>query len=69
VQSLARWDFRVSTYNILPCDSVVFIRAQIGTLTELKEMFEKRPYDRDEFGDTLLHVCCKLSFRLLNLIH
>lgn len=53
------WNFSLSTYNIIPSDSLVFKYAQNGTVNDLQGLFQNHlasPFDVDEYGHTVLHV-------------
>jgi hypothetical protein len=58
------WNFSLSTYNIIPGESLVFRYAQNGTVNDLHELFQNHlasPFDMDEFGHTVLHVSFALT--------
>jgi hypothetical protein len=53
------WDINISTYNIVPDNSLVFLFARSGNIRGLQELFRSglaSPFDRNECGFTVLHV-------------
>ncbi|KAK4938591.1 hypothetical protein LTR10_021022 [Elasticomyces elasticus] len=51
--------FTIRTYNIVPWNSLVFRVVSDGDVAELQALFQKKEatiFDRDEYGNTLLHV-------------
>ncbi|KAK8060912.1 hypothetical protein PG996_010842 [Apiospora saccharicola] len=53
------WDVQVRLYSERPESDPVFLMAEDGDVAGLRSLFEQRqasPFDRDEYGRTLLHV-------------
>jgi len=52
--------FHLRTYSIVPGNAPVLICARRGDINGLLDLFAKKlasPFDRDIYGETLIHVC------------
>ena len=50
-------------FSIVPRDALVFRRARTGDIDGVLDLFNKKlasPFDTDEYGETLLHVCLSI---------
>lgn len=66
------WTFTISSYNIVPSDSLVLQHARLGNLQGLQDLFSKNlasPFDRNEYGLTVLHVSIHAAQNLSKTAH
>jgi hypothetical protein len=60
-QANAGWNFNIQVYKVVPHDSPIFTMAADGDIHGIKHLFstgQASPFDRDEWGRTVLDVRC-----------
>jgi hypothetical protein len=67
-EAASGWKFSITTYNIIPSGSVVFDLAGLGDVDGIQALFDRReasPFDRDEYGLTVLDVSFRDQFSVV----
>lgn len=67
IKNLSGWTFSPRSYNIIPDNSTVLEYIKDDDIARLQSLFAERkasPFDCDEGGDTLLHVCATTMYNL-----
>ncbi|OIW29111.1 hypothetical protein CONLIGDRAFT_645249 [Coniochaeta ligniaria NRRL 30616] len=62
--SYSGFKFHLRAYSIVPWDAPVFWYARNGDINGMLDLFDKRlasPFDRDEYGDTLIDAALEFS--------
>lgn len=67
IKTLSGWSFSPRSYNIIPNNSIVFEYIEDDDTARLQNLFAEKkasPFDCNEGGGTLLHVCATTMYNL-----
>lgn len=67
VRAISSWTFSPRSYNVIPSSSILFEYIKTENIGRLRDLFDRReasPFDCNEKGATLLHVCATIPFIL-----
>lgn len=62
------WNYQYRVYNIISPTSEIINRVRKGDIKGVRELFDTgkaSPFDKDDEGNSLLHVCCHVLYGLI----